>query len=261
MIFSFCGFAKDAAPEALYLIGNFYGLEATGNGSLYKLTDKDGNGIYTGEFNIRAGNIRLRVVADDDPKSPSNVWGLTYTEYDSDVIYSDFALNHRLDRGQGFRYESQIEVNNWIGGRLIVEAAFNYMGILELTLKGPDQPKAPKAADNLYIIGDFNNWQKPGLSDNNGALPIALSYADDSAEGENYMGPSYSFDSTIPQSYSKDAAVAFCYFENGEIRYLKPETDRVTLWRDTNSKVYFSTSDIWSEANILNLENWDGGQI
>lgn len=67
------------------------------------------------------------------------------------------------------RYAYKIS-NRWKGGKLNIKCVLGEDGnTMTLTVSSPDQPDF-HYPDNIYVIGDFNDWKIPSPADANGAV-------------------------------------------------------------------------------------------
>ncbi len=147
------------------------------------LYDEDGDGTYSGTFDIPADMMQFKVfTAATDWYSTDSFFG-SYTE-SQPKLYSDREYSAFLYSGATGGYNC--EVSNWQGGEVTfnITPAYDDAGAisyLSLNLVAPTQPAAPLMPKQLFCIGDFNDWALPELPENededavlNGSLAIDL---------------------------------------------------------------------------------------
>lgn len=163
-------------PTELYLVGSMNGWVAPAEGGTrYKLTDPDGDGTYTGTFEIPASESLEFKVFDG-----LYGWGDTEHFYGRsrynntstfiNKIYSDITVEDRIIKGT---YETEnISCDNWLGGELEISITLNDEGWIT-SLKGSDQPTFGVIPDKVWLIGSFNDFKLPTSGNDNGAISIS----------------------------------------------------------------------------------------
>ncbi len=172
--------AAQGKPEAYYLVGsmNDWASPASG-GTQYPLLDENGDGIYTGTFDI-SGNSNQEMsfkvfnkIAGWD--NPQDYYGCNLI---SSSLFSDRNVSIYLSSETG---TSNIYIDNWVGG--MITFALN-SETLVLEISSSTQPVLPPAPE-VYVIGKFNDWKLPRGDSDNGALRLSLS---GDAEAYAYTG-------------------------------------------------------------------------
>ena len=164
----------EGMPEVLYMVGNMNGwITPIDGGTQYPLYDEDHDGYYTGEFDIpeQEDGLQFKIFIKNDGW---NYMSFLSTNSDPITLYNDATFN----LGLTFQMTHNIVIRNWKGGKLKIEVFCGDSGSWAVILNGPDQPARPDWLKELYLIGEFNNWQIPTSGSPNGAITIPL--------GENY---------------------------------------------------------------------------
>lgn len=165
-------------PTEFYLVGSMNGWVAPAEGGTrYKLTDPDGDGTYTGTFEIPASESLEFKVFDGlyGWGDTEHFYGLSHYNNTStfiNKIYSDITAENRIIKGT---YETEnISCDNWLGGELEISITLHDEGWI-IRLKGSDQPTFGVIPDKVWLIGSFNDFKLPTPYDDNGAIPISKS--------------------------------------------------------------------------------------
>lgn len=173
--------AEKPDNEAFYLVGtmsdwNCHDLER----NEFKLTDPDGDGIFTGSFHIKAGEMDFKVVIPPGRWDYGTAWGYPH-EWEQGFVFRDRPLELELISNDkpyadgSVRGCPSITIQNWKGGtadftlRWVEDKDGEWVPFM--TLAGKEQPFHPLDG-KLFLIGDFNSWQIPSASSDNGALPF-----------------------------------------------------------------------------------------
>lgn len=141
----------------------------------YKLTDPDGDGVYTGRFEFEKDNFpEFKILSTPGDWIPP-FFGC-YSEVD---IYTEAIPIYMWDYSDAWN----VSVSNWNGGEVEISFSISsyttsdntleYHYILEMT--GANQPVLPDY-EKIYLIGDFNDWRLPLASDANGAIKFSDDY-------------------------------------------------------------------------------------
>lgn len=266
--------AKAQTPpdnKAFYLIGTMNGWTTiTENEAAdfeYKLTDVDGDGIYTGSFYIPEGELEFKVFSEPGSWSEapyfgygSYIYGLNQSFY----VFNEDSKNGVITLSPG-ESSNNVKIANWKGGLMTMSIKWiqDYEGdyIPQIcTIKGANQPDMPSTS-NTYIIGDFNNWQLPDATSDNGSFKI------------NYL----TFDlvgqiNQIKQNFNKgDTRIAICKYDDskGEYAYFKSNSSYDTpfsLYKFTPGSYVYSESGEWisssnPQSESINIMDWQGGEI
>lgn len=265
-----------AAPdnEAFYLIGTMNGWSTiTENEAAnyeYKLTDPDGDGIYTGSFFIPEGQIEFKVFSEPGDWREAPYYGNGNFIYGWDQSYYVFKQDNQycvINLSPGDT-SNNVRIVNWKGGVMNISMKWiqqyeDYYLPSICSITGSNQPNEP-AITNIYIIGDFNNWQLPDASSDNGS--VKLNYFTFDLIGQTYQ---------IHKNFNKgDISIAICKYDEstGEYGYFNPTTNDLpfTLYQfrtgsSTFSYAYsqmgewISTSD--PQSLTINIMDWQGGEI
>lgn len=162
-------------PEALYLCGsmNEWTVPSDEAGRGYMLTDPDGDGVYTGAFELPVGDLAFKVfTAAVGWEGIGCYFGMS--GFDALPLYSNRLWNYFLVNAGN---TGNVDVSNWKGGTLEVKAKYtpangDYDATIDLTLVGPGQPALAPLPAKAYVIGDFNNWAVPTPTSSNGAYVL-----------------------------------------------------------------------------------------
>ena len=277
LILCMIGSAKAQTPpdnEAFYLVGTMNNwTTVTENAAAdyeYKLTDPDGDGIYTGSFYIPEGELEFKVFSEPGDWSEVPYYGygnFIYGWDDSFCVFNEDNPYNTIILSPGDT-SNNVKIINWKGGVMnisinwIPEFEDNYLPQI-CSITGSNQPKEPPIS-NIYIIGDFNNWQLPDAASDNGS--VKLNYFTFSLTAQSYH---------IEKNFNKgDISIAICKYDEstGEYGYYKPTTNDLpfTLYQfasGTNTYSYaysqrgewISTSD--PKSLSMNIMDWQGGEI
>lgn len=250
--------SDDTAPKALYLVGSFQEtpwLTPDMGGTDLAITDADGDGIYTGEFEIAEGTCEFKIFS-----SPDADWSATDSYYGTLTQYPMY---------EGIPYEvsmltsdnggyNNFGVTNWAGGTLTVSVNWNTR---TLSLSGTNQPAPLDIADTLWIIGDFNSWGIPTDGNANGAIKFPSGV-------KNLSGISFEGDLEVPADthefmlYSTTAVGNPIYWGTDYpafqlSTYHKPDGVK------TPSGLYMDLieSETAESAKHIRIVDWKGGKI
>ena len=162
--------------EAFYLVGDMTDWEiptnADAGGWKYKLTDEDGDGVYTGSFEFPAGKVAFSLFS-----QPGGAW------FDDSCYRLRYVDNSYLFSGEditlnlinGLHGNNNITIDNWNGCYMEISVRWESPDELDwkptITITGNNQPARPAIPD-LYIIGDFNGWTLPTATSANGAIKV-----------------------------------------------------------------------------------------
>lgn len=161
-------------PEALYLVGSMNGwLTPDAGGTQYRLTDPDGDGTYTGTFEVPASESLEFKVFDGlyGWGDTEHFYGQVGNPVFSDCVYSDVTAFRELYNAS---YAGNVDCGNWLGGPLEVSVTGGEF-TWTIALKGADQPAFGTVADKVWLIGSFNDFKLPVADNDNGAIAIGKS--------------------------------------------------------------------------------------
>ncbi|MDE6408671.1 MAG: hypothetical protein K2K81_00290 [Muribaculaceae bacterium] len=160
---------------AFYLVGEMTGWEmptaANAADWKYKLTDEDGDGVFTGSFELTKAQNQFAIFSEPDANwGDSSIFGNGAPHY----LFSSEDYSFDL-----FSNSTTITLANWEGGILNMSIVWEENANLDFwapkaTLNAPNQPKKPEVPE-VYVIGDFNNWQYPTANALNGAVRLTES--------------------------------------------------------------------------------------
>lgn len=154
----------DPVPETLYLVGTLPGANwvyPADGGTDYPLTDADGDGTYTGSFEIPAGELAFKIQAKFES------YESTYGSHLSEALPMFDGVEFVTPLADAFSRD--LTISNWKGGKLDVSVNWKEKAI---TLTGYKQPEPPAHPISVFLIGDFNSWQVPEDGNTNGALVL-----------------------------------------------------------------------------------------
>lgn len=167
--------AQKPANEAFYLVGSMTGWEYPATEELaadwqYKLTDPDGDGIYTASFDLQDTTVEFKVFSEPGSWTDDGIyfgcedWGVAVYNTPTSTLL-----------GNGISFDSNISLNNWQGGTLDMSIEWvneNNAWHPLLKMSGAGQPNKP-ATSEFYMIGEFNGWQLPTADSDNGARKLS----------------------------------------------------------------------------------------
>lgn len=254
------------ANKAFYLVGEMTSWElpttATATDWKYKLTDEDGDGVFTGSFELAKGQNQFAIFSE-----PDSYWGSS-----SNYVYNAPLYLFSSEDSSINLYSNQsittTTLANWEGGILnmsIVWVENTHLGIWTplATFNAPSQPKKPDLPE-VYLIGDFNNWQQPTGNVLNGA--IRLSESSEYATG-------YSVHEILDWDAASQSRFAFCKKDSESGNFImfkgkrnvpftlysyKTENGKTISNYITNGEFITSAS---SEDCSFTLKDWQGGKI
>lgn len=257
----------DAKPtnDAFYLVGNMndWGCpvdEATASHWEYKLTDEDGDGVYTGSFEFPQGDLEFKLFSTIGDWDTADYFG----SYQSVYVFND-PTTLTLSSG-GF--SGNISVSNWMGGTLKLSAVWTQNSyeewVPEITMEGTNQPERPAFAD-LYLIGDFNNWSVPTAANANGAIRFDLNEAIITSNNVQLIK---AFDAC------DNIKVAVCRLDSstGKCLFYHPQYEgafTLYTYKTANGDSEIPGMNLegeWSEDNVkekytITINDWKGGNI
>lgn len=267
-----CAFGStyaQAVPDndAFYLIGTMNGwttiTEAEAADYEYKLTDTDGDGIYTGSFFIPEGELEFKVFSTPGGWNEAYYFG-NYLDYGYYVFKQDIP-NYPIPLTDG-NYSNNVKIANWQGGILTISMKWsqNYPGDyipLICAIKGSGQPEVPEASD-IFLIGDFNNWQLPDAKSENGALQVVYDSFD-------LMSQNYSIN---PNCKPGNVRLVLCKYNRdaNEYEYMKLDSYYdypFTLYKlSINDQKALTLRGEWvsssnPESLAIRINDWQGGNI
>lgn len=172
--------ASALAEDAFYLVGAFNDQtipsQAT-ESQIYALEYDPAAERYRGNFEIPADKLEFKVFTSFDTTWDDSDQYLGYYQ-NQFLLFNDKDCSLELSS----IYSSNACCINWYGGEITIEIGKRVTDgdpSYFATLLPASQPDMPKVPDQIYVIGDFNNWQVPTAYADNGALPIAKSSQDD----------------------------------------------------------------------------------
>lgn len=249
LVTAFAATAQDK-PEAFYLVGTMNDWVSTADGGTqYPLLDEDGDGVYTGTFDIPEMNngyvefkVFNKIAGWDDP---SAYYGTTITY--SRSLFKDRSLAYYISSEGTYN----INIDNWQGGTLSVSFDSERQ-IIELS--SSTQPVLPPAPD-VYVIGKFNNWQLPRGDSDNGALKLPLASDSFSYTYKGYVN--------IPAG---EADLQFCVMDKqtGDFLLWGSDLPSFTVYNyDGEPKQSFLPLYAYSSTGgyTYNVRNWAGGDM
>lgn len=218
-------------PTALYMAGTMNGW--TADDSSYMLSGS--NGVYTARFlNVTAdGNLSFKFT---DGTWDQN-WGASgsYNESLDGVVFDLYGNVENVatlaETGANF------VVSNWVnGGMMEVTVDLNNLSV---TIAASGQPN--KTVDQLYLVGDFNNWGTPDSADFSG---IVLTN-----NGSGVFNGTINYEGTSLEFKVFEAATS--NWDNDS--YGATSNDGVTLYPDEEY-----TWDMVKNGSNFHITNWGG---
>ena len=245
---------SEELPEVIYMVGNMNDWVTPIDGGTQYPIYVESNGedyTYSAEFNIPAQDGGLQF------KFFTKVAGWTYGSYlstsnDPFTLYKD-AFNNI---GLTFSPLNNVVIRNWKGGILKIKVEYyTGSGAWRCEVEAPDQPELPEFPKEIYLIGDFNNWQLPTADNLNGAQTIPL--------GENYY---YQGSSTFAEGQASFYIITF-----------DPETGETVKWGhqapfsafqiyqmvlgETGMVDMMAYSETMSDIVPFTIADWKGGNL
>lgn len=258
------------ANEAFYLFGSFNGWQpatVTNQSKFpYKLTDEDGDGVYTGTFELPEGTLEFKLLSEPLQKigtwEEENTWGV-YELLPMPLFNRKTQVNFDYRSIADHGRNGASKISNWLGGTLTISVEWEEWGeswIPLVTLYAPGQPARPGMPE-VYIFGDFNNWQIPTADSDNGAIKFN-DYSFDKNNFYNEVGEYITIDKT------QDYKFGICKFDrsNNSISYFFPESNPpFTLYSTESEYASMTFPGDWSEVFddkfcTLDLKDYEGGE-
>lgn len=253
--------------EAFYLIGTMNGWipisEDEAADYEYKLTDSDGDGIYTGSFFIPEGQLEFKVFSTPGGWNEADYYGFNgdfeFFVFKEAIPYYSIALSDGL-------YSNNVNIGNWQGGTMNISINWgkDYYGNdvpMICAIEGSAQPEAPTASD-IYIIGDFNEWRLPDAQSDNGAMKTGYNNFDYLAQ---WFSSKHNFK-------AGDLRITLCKYDTyaNEYEFMKLNPYYVcpfTLYKFTVNDLqsvalrgeWVSSSD--PETLAIQVKDWQSGNI
>lgn len=272
-----------ALPEKIYIAGNFNSWSLPPRTTdLFTLEPTGTPGWYAGTFEIpvlkySATNGKmifyLAIVSPDDRGNLSTKLYCTKNNEKLNYLYGDYDSKINLyarDNGG----ENNIEVTNWKGGKISFYCTYDEQrDVMQLSIVTPGQPKSIPAPENVWLLGDFNNWAVPSSTSDNGAIKLEYN-------GRNNTEVLYHVaDAGIPSGMAR---FVFYYKEplDGIYRFATvPASHRVfglfkgyyrdkyADWddmymredNDSEKEIYYNIED--AKANAVFIENYTGPSL
>lgn len=241
--------AEKPQNEAFYVVGamNQWTTPDQG-GSHLKLTDEDGDGIYTGQFEIGAGEAEFKLFSEPEGWSSSNYYG-----YSSNIILLKDGTSLTLQPGWA---SNNITIGNWVPGTLSLAAEWveeEGTWLPKLTLKGSNQPDeiVKPSTDAFYLVGDMNDWEMPSYAEAD-----AWKYKLTDEDGDGVYAGSFE----IPKG-----KVSFALFSKPDREWFSDSCYRL---RYPDNSYLFAGEDLTfplqngmnAQTNIT-IDNWEGGEM
>lgn len=248
-------------PEALYLMGRFNGWTLPSKSKKpYQLLPTSEEGVYSGTFDIRSNALYFKVVTDRDAdwSDHGSFWGAP-TEVSADYyLFCDRPLTIGLvsDEKSGASSEQgAIYIRNWQGGSVTVTASYRPGESLDLRLEAPGQPEAISLPEKCYVIGDFNSWQVPSESGDNGAIPISGISGE---EGSEQL-------SSVIDLPETSGFLLYLPEGSGEKRFLGadfPEFDITSVdGKPSWVSIRLIRSEVPDRDHAIRVRDWKGGEL
>lgn len=231
-----------ALPAELYLVGNFNDWTTPDQDKApYILMPTGTAGTYSGTFDIPAQNGALEFrVYDAKTNLDSDSYGkVTYID---SLLFSNVDIIITLSKRE---HTDNARITNWIGGKITMSCTLDerYDKAL-MTITSPDQPTTPVHPDDFWVIGDFNNWEIPSDTSDNGAIKLKKS---------NHIGPFSQYYDKYPYIRYKADNVAI---PSGKARFVFYYVDPV----DNKAKYiggdkYLQATGVFQEYITLSLSD------
>ena len=250
--------ADNGLPERLYLVGGFNGWATPDNNDdrdAWSLVDEDGDGVYTGSFELPEGSIAFKICDAPVFWTDYNHFFGTYSNAPT-AIYSDVEWSQLLGRGMDY---GDISILNWAGGTLTLQAKYTLegeYGSIVLFGSGSNQPVAPAMAKEMWVIGDFNDWKLPEGDNANGALSFPMTTYGVYLGGVTFPKGTHSF--------------AVCYQDPESKEWTKYYTNKFSAAPFTLCRIEEALPAMYpltllesdnEYANVPTLRDWNGTDI
>ncbi|MDE6298998.1 MAG: hypothetical protein K2M10_05070 [Muribaculaceae bacterium] len=203
----------------------------------YVLTDDNGDGWYTGSFQIESGELQFKIF------SEIAGWGKEEAYFGSTSgsgmqLFAQ-APTESDARNDGYGIDN-IQVKNWNGGTFSIKVKFDNIDEKKITIlaEGDNQPEMPGCEKVLYAVGEFNDWKLPDSSGLNGSLEIPI-------ECFTFI-------------YNWDGNISYAATYNGEIEIPagKCNFNIYNKSQDPSQPIFFTTD--YPAFTLTRYPSWDG---
>ena len=247
--------AQRPSNEAFYLVGTMTDWELPKNEGVaadwqYKLTDPDGDGVYTGSFDFQDSYTSFMVFSEPGTRNDADIY--FGCEYESVDVYNTPGSVVLDSAAWG-----NVNLGNWKGGTLDMSIEWvDEDGVWRPLLKmsGAGQPDAPEPKE-FYMVGEFNDWKLPTADSDNGARKLTTT--DNNHSKDNIeCGPG-------------NIEMALCSYVRSSDRSLvfvpEPYYDcPFTLYAIGNTRSSYRMQGNWRplahpRVAAININDWKGG--
>lgn len=173
------GVKASELPESVSVLVEYIGNTGTGDDErTFELTDEDMDGVYTADLSLGGRIDPLSLLITTVGKDgKTNKWGSSGSRLP--MLFGDVPYEVDLvceNESENIRINEAAEFQNWKGGDLKISVKWdNFVNGIHyplLTVVGVGQPDFGVFPENLYLIGDFNDFKLPDSSGNNGAIEL-----------------------------------------------------------------------------------------
>lgn len=263
----FCVLSASALPEELYLVGNFNNWTTPDQDKdLFILSPIGTAGTYSGTFDMpeKFSSLSFKVYT-----AKTNDNNYAYGTFEAPIYpFCDHNIETKLVTSYDTNPSYPVNVQNWKGGKITFTCTLDESAKeIKLTLITPDQPTTPPYPDNIYVIGEFNDWAIPSASSDNGA--IKMTKADDFLKYHYYVARNTAIPSGKAQFiyYYVDPAdnkakfVEGCNYTQPTGIYKLPEDNTYGKYGDWNNIDFIHENLSDARAKATNIINYTGPDL
>lgn len=250
--------AQKPSNEAFYLVGSMTDWQLPTTEALaadwqYKLTDPDGDGIYTGSFDLQDAYVDFKVFSEPGDWGNNDIY---FGCEDGDIDVYNTPTSVILGSG----LNGNVDLSNWKGGTIDMSIEWVYEGDAWcplLKMSGVGQPDAP-APSEFYMIGEFNGWQLPTADSDKGARKLSASIIGSGNRAKDNI-----------ECGAGDIEMALCRYVRSENKCYVFVPDSYydcpfTLYAIGDVRNPYKLAGIWRMAEnprdaAININDWKGG--
>lgn len=174
------------APDAYYLVGSINNWTTPNMGGTdYPLLDEDGDGVYTGTYDLVSGNEFKVFTEVCGWENASAFYGCQEGQSEVPVF------SNRTNRVTLYNNDKGLDNITPFGsgsGPVTISCKLNENGDMEMEITAPGWAEAPTPPEAIYLVGDFNGWQLPNTNSDNGAYKFT---AEDASSPQKFLVKHY----------------------------------------------------------------------